>query len=66
MKRKQFKKFLDNKKYDFVNGMDYRVTSRPVNEIYMTMDVIKCICVMVPTEKVKNLEDIIYKWKKYF
>lgn len=48
---------LKDKKYELVFGSDYNIVKmestggRPNNEIYMTVDTVKLLCMMAPTEK---------------
>jgi len=57
---------LENNKYGYIQGTDYKIIKekkegicKPVNEIYMTIDTIKCICMTAPTE-------LSQKFRKYY
>ncbi|QKF94061.1 phage anti-repressor protein [Fadolivirus algeromassiliense] len=64
---------LVNGKYDFVNGTDYKIEKikkegicKPINEIYMTIDTIKCICLLCPTEKGQQFRKYYIEMEKLF
>lgn len=57
---------LENDKYDYILGVDYKIVKekkegicKPINEIYMSIDTIKCICLTAPTEQSQ-------KFRKYY
>ena len=58
--------FLENDIHGYILGTDYKIIKekkegicKPVNEIYMTINTIKDICITAPTE-------ISQKFKKYY
>jgi phage anti-repressor protein len=60
-------------KYDFVVDVDYKIVKekitgkcKPINEIYMTIDTIKCICLMAPTEKSQQFRKYYIQMEKIF
>lgn len=71
--KRSIQEILDNKKYDFVDNTDYKIVKekkegvcKPVNEIYMTMDTIKCICMMAPTKKSQEFRRYYLQLEKVF
>lgn len=57
---------LLNPKFDYIEDIDYRIVKekkegvcKPVNEVYMTIDTIKCIFLTAPTE-------LSQKFRKYY
>lgn len=64
---------LFNKKYDYVNGIDYKFEKikkeeicKPINEIYMTIDTLKSICLMAPTEKGQQFRKYYIEMEKLY
>lgn len=60
-------------KFDFVADVDYKIvkekvkgTCKPIDEIYMTIDTIKCICLMSPTEKSQQFRRYFLQMEKLF
>lgn len=60
-------------KFDFLAEVDYKIVKekvkgvcKPVDEIYMTIDTIKCICLMSPTEKSQQFRKYYIQMEKLF
>ncbi|AYV76034.1 MAG: phage antirepressor protein [Terrestrivirus sp.] len=63
---------LKNENFGFIEGTDYEIKKmestggRPGNEIFMTIDTIKCICLMAPTEKAQQFRKYYIELEKCF
>lgn len=64
---------LQNDKYDFQLDTDYKIQKikkegicKPINEIYMTIDTVKCICLMAPTETGQEFRRYYIAMEKLF
>jgi len=64
---------LFNIKYGYISEIDYRMEKikkdgicKPVNEIYMTIDTVKSICLMAPTEKGQEFRKYYIAMEKLF
>jgi len=65
-KKQNIVDMLKNKKYKYIENTDYKIIKekkenvcKPVNEIYMTFDTLKSICLSAPTEK-------SHQFRKYY
>lgn len=72
-KKETVHNILINKKYGFTEGTDYRIEKikkdgicKPINEIYMSIDTIKCICLLCPTEKGHQFRKYYIEMEKLF
>ena len=72
-KKESIQDILSNNKYDFVENTDYKIVKekltgvcKPINEIYMTIDTIKCICMMAPTEKSQEFRRYYLQMERIF
>jgi phage anti-repressor protein/predicted GIY-YIG superfamily endonuclease len=64
--KKSIMENLENEKFGYILGTDYKIVKekkegvcKPVNEIYMSIDTIKCICLTAPTE-------LSQKFRRYY
>lgn len=71
-KKQTIKDILHNEKYKFVNNVDYKIeiykpeTGRPGEEIFMTIDTIKNICLMAQNEKGHEFRKYYIEMEKLF
>ena len=71
-KKQTIKDILCNVKYGFVNDIDYKIenykpeTGRPGEEIYMTIDTIKNICLMAQNKKGHEFRKYYIEMEKLF
>ncbi len=71
-KKQTVKDILLNEKYNFANGTDFTIkqykpkTGRPGDMIYMTIDTIKVICLMAPTQKGQQFRRYYIEMEKLF
>ena len=65
-------RLLTNTKYNFIEGTDFKIEKmdsnggRPIDEIYMTIDTVKCICLMSPTEQSQKFRKYYIEMEKMF
>lgn len=71
--KRTIEEMLENEKYDFILNVDYKIVKekkegicKPVNEIYMTMDTIKCICMTAPTKQSQEFRRYYLQMEKVF
>lgn len=72
-KKRTVTDILNNNKYDFQQDTDFKIQKikkegicKPINEIYMTIDTVKCICLMAPTKKGQEFRRYYIAMEKLF
>ncbi len=72
-KKQTITDILRNKRYGYIENVDYRIVKekkenicKPVDEIYMTIDTIKCICLTAPTEQSQQFRKYYIEMEKLF
>lgn len=71
--KRTINEILTNNNYNFIENADYKIEKikkkevcKPINEIYMTIDTIKCICLMAPTEQGQKFRRYYIEMEKLF
>ena len=64
---------LYNDKYGFIEGCDFKIEKnkkkhacKPINDIYLTIDTLKCICLISPSEESNNFRKCFIKIEKAY
>ena len=71
-KKQTVKDILLNDKYGFIENTDYKLelfkpkTGRPGETIYLSVDTIKCICLMAPTEESQKFRRYYIEMERLF